>query len=1012
MTNNNKNNNHVQLILQNPQNTIVGKYIPSTRKQKYYQTEQDLEREFIEQLIAQGYEYLNIKTNEDLVKNLRKQLERLNNLEFTDNEWERLFKKELANPNKGIIEKTELVQEESIITFKFDSGDEKNIKFFDKKNLHNNHLQVINQYSTEWGKRVNRYDVTILVNGFPLVHIELKRRWVSLKEAFNQINRYQRESFWADSGLFEYVQIFVISNWTHTKYYSNTTRVNHIEDQNNKNEWKKIKHTFEFTSWWTDVENNRIEDLIDFTKTFFLKHTLLNILFKYCVFTSEKQLLVMRPYQIAATEKIINKIEISHTYKKYWTRESGWYIWHTTWSWKTLTSFKTAQLATKLDYIDKVMFIVDRKDLDYQTIKEYNKFKEGCVDGTTSIKALKEQIEDPKKKIIITTIQKLNRFLKRNKKHPIYNKEVVLIFDECHRSQFGEMHKLITKTFKKYYLFWFTWTPIFKDNSISWFTTEQIFWERLHVYTVIDAIADWNVLPFKVAYNKVWEWDKNKKESYFNNPNRIKVIVEDILKKFDNKTMRNKKLSLEKRRKQWFNSILAVSSIDMLKLYYNEFKKQQEHLPDKEKLRIATIFSYSPNEEINEIDESLEEINKLDWNSRDFLEDAINDYNEMFWISYDTSSEKFQNYYKDVSKRVKNKEIDLLIVVNMFLTWFDAPTLNTLWVDKKLKDHTLIQAFSRTNRIFNSIKTCWVIECYRDLQDEVDKAVALFGNKDLTSFIFLKTFEDYYYGYTEKWKQIEWYKDLVERLTKQFPIGKKLISEKEKKEFIDLYGKYLKSYNTLRIFDEFEWKEILSERERQDYDSIYIDLYDEFRKSKEIFKEEITDDMDFYIEFLKEVDINVDYILNLIEKNKEKLNDEKQKEKLINQIDKSIKSSLSFRNKSDIVKEFLYKINSSSSILEDWTKFVKEKAKQDLDKIIKDMNLEQEKIYEFIENSFEVWHLIDKWELLWNIVPSISFLTKNNDREKIKQKILIQLEEFFNKYYDIVNINIFSQEND
>jgi len=1008
--------NSINLIAQNPQSTIVAKYTPSERKSESYQTEEELEKEFIKQLVSQGYEYLEIKTNDDLVKNLRKQIEKLNNYKFTDNEWENFFKWEIANPNKGIEEKTETIQEDHIKILKCDDWTEKNIYLLDKKNIHNNYLQVINQYTTEWGKRPNRYDVTILVNGLPLVHIELKRRWVALKEAFNQIDRYQRESFWADSGLFEYVQIFVISNWTYTKYYSNTTRFSHVQEQKKSNRWKKTKNSFEFTSWWTDFENKKITDLVDFTKTFFSKHTLLNILIKYCVFTVDRNPLVMRPYQIAATERIINKIEISHNYKKYWTKESGWYIWHTTWSWKTLTSFKTAQLATKLDYIDKVLFIVDRKDLDHQTMREYDKFEKGAADSNTSTKVLQRQLEDPNKKIIITTIQKLDRFIKKNKDHSIFDGEIVLIFDECHRSQFGNMHRAITKAFKKYYIFWFTWTPIFAVNSSSWAypdlkTTEQAFWERLHTYTIVDAIADGNVLPFKVDYVSTIKEAENiedkkikniDKERALSDHRRISKIVKYILEHFDQKTKRNEYYKLKDKRLRGFNSIFAVASIDMLKLYYNEFKRQLKDLPTDKQLKIATIFSYSANEEEPDgtIDENPEDTNKLDQSSRDFLEDAIKDYNKMFWTSYDTSSEKFQNYYKDVSERVKNKEIDILIVVNMFLTGFDAPTLNTLWVDKNLRLHWLIQAFSRTNRILNSIKTFWNIVCFRNLEKATNEAIALFGDKNAKSIVLLKTFKEYYYGYkNNEGKEVKGYKQLVDELLEKFPIWNDIISEEKKKEFIKLYGTILKVHNTLTSFDEFAWKEILTERDFQDYHSIYIDLYDEFRKTDKAEKEVINDDLVFEIELIKQVEINIDYILRLIQKYH--ANHMKNKEVLIETVNRAIRSSMELRNKKDLIEEFIHSLDASSSVYDDWHKFVQKKKKEELDKIINEESLNKEETYKFIEDAFSKWYVQETGTSIAKILPPISRFSKDRLRTKKRESVLQKLINFFERFFGI-----------
>ncbi len=723
---------YFNIVAETNENTVVTEYEPVKKRSDAYQSEAELEQEFIRLLCEQGYEYLPIHTEKDLIQNLRTRLEDLNDYKFSDTEWERFFTEKIANKNEGIVDKTRKIQEDSVQVLKRDDAMSKNIMLIDKKQVHNNRLQVINQYVIEQdqgAKHDNRYDVTILVNGLPLVHIELKRRGVAIREAFNQINRYQRDSFWAGSGLFEYVQIFVISNGTNTKYYSNSTRWNAIKDANSgKAKKEKTSNSFEFTSFWADASNKVIPDLIDFTKTFFAKHSILNILTKYCIFTSENMLMVMRPYQITATERILNRIEIAHNYKKYGTIAAGGYIWHTTGSGKTLTSFKTARLASQLPYIDKVLFVVDRKDLDYQTMKEYDRFEKGAANSNTSTSILAKQLSDRKSHIIITTIQKLSTFIKKNKEHPVYNKQVVIIFDECHRSQFGDMHTAIaggvdkngnkkSGAFQKYYMFGFTGTPIFSVNANTssksmLFTTAQTFGDQLHEYTIVDAINDKNVLPFRVDYIKTMDSDKDiddeqvwdiNREKAFMAPQRISQVTKYILDHFDQKTYRGDKTYIynqltnisdvasaergaveeikKKQRVSGFNSIFAVASVPMAKLYYNELRKQIAEDPTKA-LKIAVIYSYAPNEE--EADGLLEEENPedtsaLDKSSRDFLDDAIKDYNVMFHTNYSTDSDQFQNYYKDVSLRMKNKELDLLIVVNMFLTGFDATTLNTLW---------------------------------------------------------------------------------------------------------------------------------------------------------------------------------------------------------------------------------------------------------------------------------------------------------------------------------------------
>lgn len=1026
-------NKNINLVAQNPQSTVVTEYIPSERKAESYQSEDALEKEFIKQLQSQAYEYLQITNSDDLVKNLRLQLEKLNNYTFTDNEWEHFFKIEIANPNQSIEEKTATIQESSTKNLYNEKWEFiRNIRLIDKDNIHNNHLQVINQYATDVWLRSNRYDVSVLVNGLPLVHIELKRRWVALQEAFNQINRYQRESFWADSGLFEYVQLFVISNGTHTKYYSNTTRFSHIKElwKKTHTKWKKSSNSFEFTSWWADYNNVQIRDLVDFTKTFFSKHTLLNILTKYCIYTSEKQLLVMRPYQIVATEKIINKIEVSSHYKKYWTINSGWYVWHTTGSGKTVTSFKTAQMASKLPYIKKVLFVVDRKDLDYQTMKEYDKFEKWAANSNTSTAKLTKQLEDPNSNIIITTIQKLDKFIKKNKGHSIFDWEIVIIFDECHRSQFGDMHKSITDAFKKYYLFWFTGTPIFAKNSI-WGkhpdvrTTIQAFWcfehwdpkkcpkndhqTSIHSYTIIDAIKDKNVLPFKTEYFSTIKKAENiedksindiDREKALSDPKRISNIVSYIRNHFDQKTKRNSYYTLKDRRLAWFNSIFAVSSISMAKLYYEEFKKQLNDLPSDKKLKVATIFSYTANEEEPDgtFDENVEDTSNLDKTSRDFLESAIEDYNEMFWTSFDTSSDKFQNYYKDLSQRVKDREVDILIVVNMFLTGFDATTLNTLWVDKNLKYHWLIQAFSRTNRILNSVKTQWNIVCFRKLEKATNDAISLFWDREACWIVLLKTFDEYYFWYKDWDNAVKWYIELISELKEKFPFSKEIISEKEQREFIKLYSWILKLRNILSTFDQFKWQEILTQRDIQDYHSIYIWFYNDFRKWRDNEKENINDDLVFEMELIKQVEINIDYIFELI--NKYHSSNIQDKE-ILSDINKAINSSVELRNKKDLIDQFIENLDASSSIDDDWLEYVEKRKVEELDKIIEAEKLNKEETYSFIENAFRDWYIQKTWTSITKILPPVSRFSKDQARTQKRNTVIEQLNNFFNRFFDI-----------
>lgn len=908
------------MLISTLESTVVTEYIREDIPAYSYQSEADLEREFIKNLQNQGYEYLSIHNEKELIANLKDKLEKLNNIIFSEKEWERFFKEKIANKNDSIVEKTRTIQEDYIKSFTRDDGSLVNISLINKKNIHNNFLQVINQYEEEGGNHNTRYDVSILVNGLPLIHIELKRRGVAIREAFNQINRYQRDSFWAGSGLFEYVQIFVISNGTNTKYYSNTTRARHIKEMSfNRKKVKKSSNSFEFTSYWADTNSKSITDLVDFTKTFFAKHTILNILTKYCIFDTSETLLVMRPYQISATERILSKIQLANNYKWVGKIDAGGYIWHTTGSGKTLTSFKTAQLASQLDYIDKVLFVVDRKDLDSQTQKEYDRFSKGSANGNTSTKILKAQLEDKyenKSKIIITTIQKLGHFIKQNKNHEVFRKNIVLIFDECHRSQFGELHLAIAKTFKNYFMFGFTGTPIFPKNSNGssktlFKTTEQTFGDKLHTYTIVNAINDGNVLPFRIDYiNTIKEKEniQDKKvnaidiEKAMSDPNRIKEVVSYIVDHFEQKTMRNKHYELKDQRLSGFNSIFAVSSIPVAKKYYFEFKKQ---LKEKNKdLRVATIFSYSVNEEENtdNLDDESFDTENLDLGSREFLEEAISDYNKMFGTNYDTSSDGFQLYYENLSKRTKDKEIDILIVVNMFLTGFDATTLNTLWVDKNLRMHGLIQAFSRTNRILNSIKTFGNIVCFRDLQEETDEAIALFGNKEAGGIVLLKTYEDYYNGYQDdKGREKEGYSQLIEELQSKFPLSEQITGESNKKEFVILFGNILKIKNILSAFDKFAGNEILSEREFQDYQSIYLDMYQEIRtKNKE--KEIINDDIIFEIELIKQVEINIDYILMKVT---EYYKSNKEDKEILIDIKKAINSSLELRSKKELIKNMV-----------------------------------------------------------------------------------------------------------
>lgn len=1012
-------NNIYNLVAENMQSTVVAEYhklADRVEDRASYQSEDQLERAFIKQLKDQGYEYLNITSENELVLNLRKQLEKLNNFIFSDSEWEKFFVGVIANPNQSIEEKTTTIQEDSIKILDRDDGTFKNIDLLDKKNIHNNSLQVINQYATEDGQRANRYDVTVLVNGLPLIHIELKRRGVAIQEAFNQINRYQRESFWSASGLFEYVQLFIISNGTYTKYYGNTVRKQHIKEVSDGKikKGKRSSNSFEFTSWWADATNRPITDLMDFAKTFFAKHTILNILTKYCVFTTEKQLLAMRPYQIVATERILSRIEVSTNYQKLGTVEAGGYIWHTTGSGKTLTSFKTAQLVSKLPYIDKVLFVVDRKDLDYQTMREYDKFEKGAANSNTSTAILKKQLEDTNSRIIVTTIQKLDRFISKNKNHTIFDGHIVLIFDECHRSQFGDMHASIVKAFNKYHLFGFTGTPIFAANSSSggrldFKTTEHAFGEKLHTYTIVDAIADKNVLPFKVDYVSTVHEAENiedaqvrdiDREAILSSPERMENIVRYIREHFDQKTKRNSFYKIQDRRLAGFNSIFAVSSIDVVKKYYLEFKKQLADEPSDRRLKIATIFSFGVNDEDLDgmIDENSEDTSGLDVSDRDFLESAIIDYNKMFGTSYDTSSDKFQNYYKDVSERVKKREIDILIVVNMFLTGFDATTLNTLWVDKNLRLHGLLQAFSRTNRILNSVKTFGNIICFRNLEKATNESIALFGDKEASGIVLLKAYEDYYNGYKDGDKEVRGYKSLIEELLEKFPIGKRIVGEQNQKDFIKLYGAVLRVRNILTTFDEFAGNEILTERDIQDYHSMYIDLYNEFRKGTEGEKENVNDDVVFEMELIKQVEINIDYVLGLIKRYHE---DHIKNKELLVDINKAIDSSVELRNKKDLINKFITSLDVHSIVDEDWQKFVEEKKIEELEKIIENENLDKEATYKFINNAFRDGNIATTGTAISRVLPPVSRFSPTGERTKKRESVLSKLTSFFERFFDI-----------
>ncbi len=1028
-------------------------------------SEKELEQKFINQLESQGYEYLKLPSNtkhEDfLIENLRLQLENLNKTKFSDSEWNLLFNDFIAKSNDGITEKTNTFQTNYIYELKRDNGEIFNVYLIKKyDNLHANKLQVINQYVSKHENH-NRYDVTILINGLPIISIELKRPAVKLEEAFNQLLRYREDSFSTSHGLFNYVQIFVMSNINQTKYFANTKR---FIEQNGKTRESQAKNSYKFTMYWADAKNQKIDNLFDFAETFFSKHTILNILTKYCIFTSTNELLVMRPYQIVATERIVNKILYSHNNKNVLgTVQAGGYIWHTTGSGKTITSFKTAQIASKLDYIDKVIFVVDRKDLDYQTMKEYDKFEEGCANSNTSTKILQKQLEsnDPQKKIIITTIQKLSRFIKKNKNSDVYNKHIVLIFDECHRSQFGEMNTSIKKNFIRHNIFGFTGTPIFSENSkvistktiandvsktyLSGCTTDQQFGERLHTYNIVDAINDNNVLPFNLSTIQTIKSMKDDvedeeisqidKKEIFLAPERIANNVEFIIKNFDRITCRESAfkhkcitnaihLAKDKHNKlnanydvrniQGFNSILATSSIEHARLYYQEFKRQQENkiYPD---LKIATIFSFSQNDIISDTDdyyiedENNESVESLDQSSKEFLEQAIDDYNQMFGTNWDTSNEGFQGYYRDLSLKMKNKEVDLLIVVNMFLTGFDAPTLNTLWVDKKLKLHGLIQAFSRTNRIFNSVKTSGNIVSFLPIKQELDNAIKVYSGSHSSNIVTLRPYNDYYNGYIdEKGVYQPGYCQVVENLRHNFPTSKELHSDEHKKAFINEFGLILQKLNLLKSFinNYDDSQQILSEDELTNYLSKYNTYYSDLKTEAETKKTSVVEDIVFETTLVQQIDINLEYIFQLIH---EYVHTEEKNDNLA-KINKILDSSYEFRNKKDLIIAFINSLNDESnnsiydadSIYDSFNSFINEQRNVELEAIITKHNLKPVETHNFVNSCFQQKFLKTNGTEIDDLLPAMSRFSKDKSENKIekKQQVIIDLQAYFDKFFN------------
>ncbi len=998
---------HYDPIAVSSESTVVAEYVPDAEEQQAYQSEAQLEQEFIETLQSQAYEYLVIHSEADLVANLRRQLERLNDLTFSDAEWQQFFSERIASANDGIEEKTVRIQADHIQLLRRDDGSVKNVRLIDKENIHNNRLQVINQYEVaagEGGARFgNRYDVTILVNGLPLVHVELKRRGVDIREAFNQINRYQRDSFWASSGLFEYVQLFVISNGTLTKYYSNTTRRQHLNESSGSRRARRTSNSFEFTSWWADAQNRPLQDLRAFARTFFAKHTLLNILTRYCVLTVDRLLLVMRPYQIVATERILQRIAISTNYKQLGTVAAGGYVWHTTGSGKTLTSFKTAQLATQLPYIDKVLFVVDRKDLDYQTMREYNRFQEGSVNANDSTAALRRQLEDPGARIIVTTIQKLSNFIARHKGHEAFDLHVVIVFDECHRSQFGEMHTAITRAFKRYHLFGFTGTPIFAENAMSGGdphlkTTEQAFGEKLHTYTIVDAITDKNVLPFRIDYVntvKVGNPDDRQvsaidTERALLAPERVTEIVRYVLDHFDQKTKRSEHYALGERRVRGFNALFATASIEAARIYYNAFNQLQADLPSDKQLKVGVIYSYGANDDDDRLDEESLDIGDWPTSASMFLNDAIKDYNDMFGTSFDTTSQQFERYYKDLSRRIRDREIDLVIVVNMFLTGFDATTLNTLFVDKNLRSHGLIQAFSRTNRILNSVKTYGNIVSFRNLEQETNDAIALFGNKDARGIVLMKPYGDYHAEYARK----------VEELHALYPLGVPIVGEEAQKSFIELFGSVLRLRNILSGFDEFAGDTLLTDREMQDYHGGYLELYTEFRGNRDADRERIEDDVVFEIELVKQVEINVDYILMLVERYRAVRGDGEDQE-VRAEITRAVNASPTLRSKRDLVEAFVDQLSTDGRVDAEWNAWIAARREAEFDEIITDEHLRPDEARVFMAQAFRDGQVQTSGTGITRVLPPMSRFTPSAGHVEKKRRVIERLETFFERFFNL-----------
>lgn len=1015
-----------ELIAESPEVTVVATYPTQTHQVEGSQTEAQMEALFVKQLQEQGYEYLPITKEDQLLLNLRQQIEKLNDITFTDGEWKRFYTAFISNPNMGIIEKTHTIQNDAVKTFTFDDGTIRNISLIDKKNIHRNHLQVINQFEEEQGAHKTRYDVTILVNGLPLVHCELKKRGVNIREAFNQIKRYNRDSFWAGCGLYEYAQIFIISNGTRTKYYSNTTRAKHIKEVNRQHQTrgKVTSHSYEFTNYWASADNKRIMDIEDFTATFFCKHTILNILTRYCILDIDNNLLVMRPYQIAATEAIMQRIKVSSNHKDWFgTTQTGGYIWHTTGSGKTLTSFKTARQCCELKDVDKVLFVVDRKDLDHQTMLEYDRFEKGAANSTKNTNALKKQLEKPNGKIVITTIQKLSVFIKQNPTHEVYGKHVVMIFDECHRSQFGDMHREIIKKFKRYHIFGFTGTPIFPQNSqggkyADMLTTGQTFGDRLHTYTINDAIRDENVLPFRIDYIKTMEsrQDMTDEQVYeiagehaILGEERISEIVGYVLEHYSDKTKRNYRYTLKQQPVCGFNSIFACESIKAAKLYYAEFQRQMAALPAEKRLKIALIYSYAAN--ANDPDETgmlgeenSEDTNELSVDDRTFLDAAIMQYNEMFGCNYSTDGDHFQDYYKNVSQRMKNRELDMLIVVNMFLTGFDATTLNTLWVDKNLRMHGLLQAYSRTNRILNSIKTFGNIVCFRALEKATNEAIALFGDAQANGIVLLRPYEDYINGYTDDGGKFhEGYLQMVTDLLTQFPINhivESFTDEVTEKEFIKLFGSIRRAINILQCFDSFsELPVTLDVGLLNNYTSVYLDLKEKYRPDDKGEETDVNDDISFEIELIKQVEVSIAYILHLVAEMRgmNQQNSEIQLTKIRNLMG----ASPDLRDKRELIERFIARYTPCDDVEDTWNEYICSEQKRELEQIATEESVDVDKAYTFMRNAFRDGRVPEEGTAVTDILPASARSFFSGNRASTKKRILEKMKEYFNKYYNI-----------